>query len=84
MTASFSIQNVDSIELSHVCDHGTGGKSFRFVIPTKCPFYGKGEAQIILFANTAFVPKLERIAAAITAIMAEPDEVAPALADAAE
>ena len=84
MSFGFSVFNVESVNIGSCCDLGAGQKSFRLAFRTKCDFYGENVAEVIVFANAGFVSKMERIAASIRTIMAEPDAEPVALTDSAE
>ena len=73
-----NIRYVDGIELVPFCDHDEGRKSFELFFVTLDPWTNIPEMhRFSITANRSAVAKFERIAAAVSAIMAEPDAGAP-------
>ena len=73
MSFGFSAHNVKSASIGSSCEHDGGRKSFTILLHTDCDYYGKDRAEITVFAEPSFVPKMERIVASIRAIMDEPN-----------
>ena len=83
-----SIHWVRGLHLTPFCDQAEGAKTFRLTLNTASRPWRRttegGEQEISVHVEARAVAKFERIAAAINAIMDEPDAAPVAISEAAK